>query len=118
MHGDAFRDPAGERVQINVLLTTTTRDHSLVSVSRLAPPTSRSLRELTPSRVSCGSTHRVGSGEVVAAHHLHVGLLDEGDPQLVPVAGVGAQQLPVVVHGQVVVDDHLQESRGDQQMET
>lgn len=69
-------------------------------------------------------THRVGSWEVVAAHHLHVGLLDEGDPQLVPVAGVRAQQLAVVIYGQEVVNDHLQGSHThahtqvDEKMET
>lgn len=53
-------------------------------------------------------THRVGAREVVASHHLHVGLLYEGDPELVPVAGVGAQQLSVAIHRQVVVYNHLQ----------
>lgn len=53
-------------------------------------------------------THRVGAGEVVASHHLHVGLLYQGDPELVLVAGVGAQQLSVMIHRQVVVYNHLQ----------
>lgn len=56
-------------------------------------------------------THRVGSWKVVAAHNLHVGLLYEGDPQLVPVAGVRTQQLSVVIDGQVVVNNHLQGSQ-------
>ena len=53
------------------------------------------------------SAYRVGPWKVIASHHLHVGLLDEGDPQLAPVAGVGAEQLPVTVHRQEVIDDHL-----------
>ena len=53
------------------------------------------------------SAYRVGPWKVIASHHLHVGLLDEGDPQLTPVAGVGAEQLPVTVHRQEVIDDHL-----------
>ena len=52
-------------------------------------------------------THRVGAGEVVSSHDLHVGLLYEGDPQLIPIAGVGAQQLSMTVHWQVVINDDL-----------
>lgn len=52
-------------------------------------------------------TYRVGAGEVVASHHLHVGLFYKGDPELVPVAGVGAQQLSVTIHRQVIVYNHL-----------
>lgn len=52
-------------------------------------------------------THWVGSWEVIATHHLHVGLLYEGDPQLVSIAGVGTQQLSVVINRQVVVYNHL-----------
>lgn len=53
-------------------------------------------------------THRVGSGEVVAPHHLHVGLLYQGHPQLVPVARVGAEQLSITIHRKEVIYDHLQ----------
>ena len=63
---------------------------------------------------SCGRyTYGVGARKVVASHHLHVGLLDEGHPQLVPVAGVGAQQLAIPVHRQEVVYDHLGGDRNE-----
>lgn len=52
--------------------------------------------------------HRVGAGEVIASHDLHVGLLYEGDPQLVPVAGVGTQQLSILTTWQEVVYNDLQ----------
>ena len=58
-------------------------------------------------------THRVGAREVVASHHLHVGLFYQGHPELVPVAGVGAQQLAVVIHRQEVVYYHLQQRHRD-----
>lgn len=56
-------------------------------------------------------THRVGSGEVVASHHLHVGLFYQRDPELVPVAGVGAQHLSITINRQVVVYNHLEQDQ-------
>lgn len=54
-------------------------------------------------------THRVRAREVVATHHFHVGLLYQGDPELVPVAGIGAQQLSITIHWQEVIYNHLQQ---------
>lgn len=114
MHGDAFRDPAGECVQINVLFKVTSVRHSLIPHQPFQVHCTSNIKGgfILRTLFFFGFPHRVGSWEVVAAHHLHVGLLDEGDPQLVPVAGVRTQQLSVVIHGQEVVNDHLQGSSG------
>lgn len=52
-------------------------------------------------------THRVGAREIISTHHLHVGFLYEGNPQLISVARVGAEQLAIAVHWKVIINDHL-----------
>ena len=47
------------------------------------------------------------SGHTPLVTNLHVGLLNEADPELVTVAGVGAQQLPVLPHWETVVYHNL-----------
>ncbi len=39
--------------------------------------------------------------------NLHVCLLENTDPELIPIAGVGAEELAVVPDGQAVVNDDL-----------
>jgi len=43
----------------------------------------------------------------VAGLDLHVGLLNEADPELVTATGVGAQELSMVTHWQTVINHHL-----------
>ena len=38
---------------------------------------------------------------------LHVGLLNEADPELITATGVGAQKLSMVTHWQTVINHHL-----------
>ena len=49
----------------------------------------------------------VGAWEVIAAHHLHVGLLNEGYPELILVIGKRTEELVVAADGKLVVNDHL-----------
>ena len=49
----------------------------------------------------------VAAREVVPTHHLHVRFLQQRYPQLVPVAGVGAEGLVAPSHRQLIVHHHL-----------
>ena len=49
----------------------------------------------------------VAAREVVSTHHLHVRFLQQRYPQLVPVAGVGAEGLVAPSHWQLIVHHHL-----------
>ena len=52
--------------------------------------------------------YRIGPWKVVAPHDLHVGLLQNGNPQLILVIGEGAQQVSILAHWQRVIHDYLQ----------
>merc|ERR1712209_371252 len=49
----------------------------------------------------------VAAREVVPTHYLHVRFLQQRYPQLVPVAGVGAEGLVAPSHRQLIVHHHL-----------
>lgn len=52
-------------------------------------------------------SYGVGARKIISAHHLHVGFLYEGNPQLISVTWVGAEQLTIAVHWEEIINDHL-----------